>query len=132
MTALEQWIDRQYRHSAEAMLRSVSAVHLVKERPGFGHRIRAKKGSIIASPVLGAYDPDPDYFFHWFRDSAVAIDGLRLRYGDLNIDERAPTHFADFVQFSLQLQQLNGGDLVSANAARQRVQPDFEKFIRPE
>ena len=74
MTALEQWIERQYRHSAEAMLRSVSAVQLVKERPGFGQSIRARKGSVIASPVLGSYDPDPDYFFHWFRDSAVVID----------------------------------------------------------
>jgi glucoamylase len=132
MTALSEWIDRQYRHSAEAMLRSISAVHVVKHRPGFGQSIRAAQGSIIASPVLGAYDPDPDYFFHWFRDSAVVIDALRLLYEDRSIDERALTHFADFVQFSLQLQQLNGGDLVSANAWRQRVQPDFEKFIRPE
>ena len=40
--------------------------------------IRPVKGSIVASPVLAAYDPDPDYFFHWFRDSAVVIDAVRL------------------------------------------------------
>ena len=34
--SLVDWMDRQYRLSAAAMLQSVSAVHLVKERPGFG------------------------------------------------------------------------------------------------
>src|SRR5580658_1437904 len=132
MTALEQWIDRQYRHSAEAMLRSVSAVHLVKDRPGFGHRIRAKKGSVIASPILGAYDPDPDYFFHWFRDSAVVIDALRLLHEDGTLGPLALTHFADFVQFSLDLNRLDGRTLVTSNAWRSRVAPAFEQFVRPE
>src|SRR5580658_2290128 len=130
MTALEQWIDRQYRHSAEAMLRSVSAVHLVKDRPGFGHRIRAKKGSVIASPILGAYDPDPDYFFHWFRDSAVVIEALRLLLEDGTADADAMTQFSDFVHFTLSLQRLDGRQLVAAPAWRAKVAPDFEKFLR--
>jgi glucoamylase len=132
MTALEQWIDRQYRHCAEAMLRSVSAVHLVKDRPGFGHSIRARKGSIIASPILGAYDPDPDYFFHWFRDSAVVIDALRLLHADGTLGAVALTHFADFVQFSLDLYRLDGRTLVTSNAWRSRVTSAFEQFVRPE
>src|SRR5579862_1414148 len=132
MNDFEQWIDRQYRHCAQAMLRSVSAVNLVKERPGFGQSIRARRGSIIASPVLAAYDPDPDYFFHWFRDSAVVIDALRLLYEDRSIGAEALTHFTDFVQFSLDLHQLDGRTLVSGNAWRTRVQPDFEQFLRPE
>ena len=37
-----------------------------------------KPGSVVASPVLAAYDPEPDYFFHWYRDSALVMDALRL------------------------------------------------------
>ena len=82
MEPLDGWIERQYRHSAAAMMRSVSPVGIVKNRPGFAQTVRPRKGSIVASPVLGAYDPEPDYFFHWFRDSAVVIDAMRLLYED--------------------------------------------------
>jgi glucoamylase len=75
--SLAEWMDRQYGLSAAAMLQSISAVHLVKERPGFGQTIRPARGSVLASPVIAAYDPDPDYFFHWLRDSAVVIDAVR-------------------------------------------------------
>src|SRR5688572_11513405 len=33
MESLEQWLGREYRHAATAMLRSVSARDIVKERP---------------------------------------------------------------------------------------------------
>ena len=79
---LAVWMERQYRHSAVAMMRSVSAVGIVKTRPGFAQTVRPRKGSIVASPVLGAYDPEPDYFFHWFRDSAVVIDAVRILFED--------------------------------------------------
>src|SRR5208282_6538573 len=36
MEPLERWLDRQYRHSAAALLRSVSAVQITKIRQGFG------------------------------------------------------------------------------------------------
>ena len=74
MTALDDWIDKEARFAAGAMLRAVSATNLVKERPGFGQRVVPRPGSVLASPVPAAYDPDPDYFFHWFRDSAIIID----------------------------------------------------------
>ncbi len=35
MEPLVRWVERQYRHSAAAMMRSVSAVGIVKKRPGF-------------------------------------------------------------------------------------------------
>ena len=79
MTALDDWIDKEAHFAAGAMLRAVSATNLVKERPGFGQRVVPRPGSVLASPVLAAYDPDPDYFFHWFRDSAIIIDALRVR-----------------------------------------------------
>src|SRR5271156_3049765 len=108
MEALDGWVERQYRHSANALLRSVSPVHIVKTRPGFGQTVAARKGSIVASPVLGAYDPEPDYFFHWYRDSAVVVDALRLLDQDPGIDLSAAPLFADFVQFSLALRTLDG------------------------
>jgi glucoamylase len=127
---LEQWLDREYRHASVAMMASVSAVGLVKERPGFGQSMRPAVGSIIASPVPGAYDPDPDYFFHWFRDSAVVIDAIRLLFEAGRMGEEALRHFADFVQFSLSLEALDGGSLVSAPAWREKVTPDFRKYVR--
>jgi len=128
---LGEWIERQYRHAATAMLPSVSAVSIVKHRPGFGQTVTPKKGSIVASPVLAAYDPDPDYFFHWFRDSAVVIDALRLVLADGGITSAAALdYFRDFVQFSLSLLTLDGRSLVTSSTWRAGVQPDFAKFIR--
>jgi glucoamylase len=132
MQPLEPWIERQYRHSAAAMLRSVSPVTLVKTRPGFGQTIRAGAGAIVASPVLAAYDPEPDYFFHWYRDSAVVVDALRLlaEDTDLGIDTRA--HFSDFVRFSLALGKLDGRALVQAPGWRAQVAEDYLKYLRSE
>ena len=128
---LGEWIERQYRHAATAMLPSISAVSIVKHRPGFGQTVTPKQGSIVASPVLAAYDPDPDYFFHWFRDSAVVIDALRLVLADGGITSAAALdYFRDFVQFSLSLLTLDGRSLVTSSAWRAGVQPDFAKFIR--
>jgi glucoamylase len=131
MEPLDRWIARQYRHSAVAMLRSVSPLGIVKDRPGFAQLVRPQKGSIVASPVLGAYDPEPDYFFHWFRDSAVVIDALRILFEDTGIDGEFFTHFADFVRFSLALQDLDGRAL-GESAWRDAIAPDYRQYVRPE
>ena len=110
--SLEQWLGREFPHAATAMLRSVSACDIVKERPGFGQTVTPVAGSVVASPVLAAYDPDPDYFFHWFRDSAIVIDAVRLLYEAGHLDAEARKHFADFVHFSVSLQALDGRALV--------------------
>ncbi len=129
MESLEAWADRQYRHAAQALLRSVSPVGLVKTRPGFGQTIVARRGAIVASPVLAAYDPDPDYFFHWYRDSALVIDALRQLNQD-GLEPGAPEHFADFVRFSLALGQLDGRALLASREWRSRVRADFSRFVR--
>jgi glucoamylase len=131
MEPLDRWIERQYRHSAVAMLRSVSALGIVKSRPGFAQTVRPQKGSIVASPVLGAYDPEPDYFYHWFRDSAVVIDALRLLYEDDALDGEFFTHFADFVRFSLSLQELDGRRL-NESPWRDAIAPDYRQYVRAE
>ena len=133
MQELDRWIERQYRHAASAMLPSFSAVEIVKHRPGFGQTVRPRKGSIVASPVLAAYDPDPDYFFHWFRDSAVVMDAVRLLLADGSLSRAAALeYFHDFVQFSLSLLELDGQALVKEPGWRAGVKPDFAKFIRPD
>jgi glucoamylase len=130
---LDRWIEQQYRHAVASMLPSLSAVGIVKHRPGFGQTVIPKKGSIVASPVLAAYDPDPDYFFHWFRDSAVVIDAVRLLGADGSVTAaQALEYFRDFVEFSLSLLTINGHALVASSAWRAGVQADFEKFVRPD
>ena len=128
--SLEQWLGREYVHAATAMLRSVSARELVKERPGFGQTVRPVAGAIVASPVLASWDPDPDYFFHWFRDSAIVIDAVRLLYEAGHLGAEALTHFADFVRFSLSLQALDGRALLELPHWRLKVLPDFVQHLR--
>jgi glucoamylase len=125
---LDRWVEAQYRHCVAAMLRSVSP-EIVKTRPGFGQIIKARKGAVVASPVLGAYDPEPDYFFHWYRDSAVVIDALRLLFEDSNVECNALAHFADFVQFSLSLRDLDGRAL-SGSSWREHIAADYRQFVR--
>lgn len=130
MSTLEAWLEREYRYAAGAMLASVSPVSIVKKRPGFGQEIRAIPGAIVASPVLASWDPEPDYFFHWYRDSAVVIDAVRLLFEDGAIGTEALTHVADFVRFSLALRKLDGNELVTSRAWRSAIIPDFEKYTR--
>jgi glucoamylase len=128
--SFEQWLGREYQHAATAMLTSVSACDIVKERPGFGQTVRPIAGSIVASPVPGSWDPDPDYFFHWFRDSAIVIDAVRLLYEAGQLGAEALTHFADFVRFSLALKALDGRALVELPQWRSKVMPDFVQYLR--
>jgi glucoamylase len=131
MDSLDEWLTRQFRHSAVAMLRSVSAISVTHIRAGFGQRITPKPGSVVASPVPGAYDPDPDYFFHWFRDSALVLDALRLLY--LRGDPGGNTlrvHFADFVNFSLELERLDGAQLLRSPGWRERFAAGYLQYVR--
>ncbi len=131
MESFEQWLEQQYRRCGPAMLRSVSPVGILKSRPGFGQSIRARRGAIVASPVLAAYDPDPDYFFHWHRDSAVVIDALRILFED-GLAPQAGEQFADFVHFALDLRTLDGRALVASPTWRASIAADFAKFVRPD
>ena len=121
-TSLESWIDGQLRYSAAALYRSISATGIVKERPGFGQTIRAAKGSVVASPVLGAYDPEPDYFFHWFRDSAIVIDAVRVLFEMRIVGFAALETLADFIRFSLSIED--------CRVVRGNVTPEFRKYLR--
>jgi glucoamylase len=125
MSTLEDWIEKQYARAAAGLLRSISPTAIVKTRPQFHQTIFPRKGAIVASPVLGAYDPEPDYFFHWYRDSAIVMDALRLLYEDAAVGGEALMHLADFVDFSLSLSGLDGRAM-----APPRAMPDYEKHLR--
>ena len=125
MSGLESWIQTQYLQAAQGLLKSISPIGLTKIRPHFHQTVTPKKGAVVASPVLAAYDPDPDYFFHWYRDSAVVMDALRLLYLDGTIGNEAVDHVSDFVTFSLSLNGLDG-----RLYAPLRALPEFEKFLR--
>lgn len=128
--AFEAWLDAQWQHSARGMLASVSPVAVVMRRPGFGQTVRPVAGAIVASPVPGAYDPDPDYFFHWFRDSAVVVDALRLLQLDGWPGDEALRHLRDFTRFSLALTRLDGRVVAALPGRRARVAPDFLQYLR--
>ncbi|VTZ50850.1 Glucan 1,4-alpha-glucosidase [Methylocella tundrae] len=131
---LTGWMERQYPLSAKAMMSAISAVQIVKERRGFGRFIRPARGSILASPVMAAYDPDPDYFFHWLRDSAVIVDALRSLIESGEVTElEGLGHFRDFLRFSLTLSTLDGRDfLKGAGDFRAKVEPFFLQYVRPD
>jgi glucoamylase len=127
---LDEWIAHQYAFSAAEMLRSISAANIIKTRPFFAQTIVPKKGSVVASPVLGSYDLDPDYFFHWYRDSAVVMEALGVLYSDGTIGLDAVDHFADFVRFSLSLLELDGSRRANEPEWRTHIAPGYERYVR--
>jgi glucoamylase len=130
---LATWIDRQFGHAARQMLRSISPLGVIKRRPGFDQSIHPAPGAVVASPVPASYDPDPDYFFHWYRDSAIVIDALRLLHAQGEVGDQAPRLFGEFVRFSAALIRLDGRRLAAASGDwRPRVAAGFVQFLRPD
>jgi glucoamylase len=127
---LEEWIAAEARLAAVTMARAISATDLVMERPGFGQRIIPHPGSVLASPVIAHYDPDPDYFFHWFRDSAIVIDALRVALARGYLDRSAVMRFRECMQFGLSLLTLEGDTFLRQRDFRAAVQPDYLQFLR--
>jgi glucoamylase len=129
-TPLRDWASEQKRFCAKAMLRAVSATTLVKHRPAMGQTIRPTRGSILASPEMAAYDPKPDYFFHWLRDSAIVADALREALEDGTLEPSAIEHLVDFVDFSLRLCQLDGPTFLRRGGYPEAVEPSFQQHVR--
>jgi glucoamylase len=132
MSEIGAWIATQTRFAAGAMLEAISATGLAMDRPGFGQRVVPRPGSVLASPVPAHYDPDPDYFFHWFRDSAIVIDALRVALAEGYLAESALIRLREFVRFSFELNSLDGREFLRRNNFRARVQSDFLRYVRPD
>jgi len=89
----------------------------------------------LASPVIANWDPEPDYFFHWLRDSAIVMRTAAELMHDAPSDserERWRRHFEDFARFSLALSDLNGAAFLNHSDYRQATRPEFRKFLRDE
>jgi glucoamylase len=132
VTPLDSWIKSEARFAVGAILSAVSATNLVKERPGFGQRVAPRPGSVLASPVPASYDPDPDYFFHWFRDSAIILDALRVAQAEGLETQTAVDRLREFAEFSRALRELDGRELVRNGRFREKVQPSFLQYVRPD
>ena len=132
MPELGQWIAAETRIATGRMLRAISATDLVMERPGFGQRVVPSLGSVLASPALAHYDPDPDYFFHWFRDSAIVIDALRVALAAGYAEAASVARFHEFLQFTRALRAINGSEFLRRSNLRARVQPAFLQYLRPD
>ena len=86
---------------------------------------------MLASTALGSWDPDPDYFFHWLRDSALVVDALRHVIAEGAFAGEGLSRFKEFVAFSLSLNRLDGaGFLRLAGDFRKNIDPFFLQFVR--
>jgi glucoamylase len=127
---LDAWIAAETRVATARMLQAISATHLLMERPGFGQRVIPRPGSVLASPVPAHYDPDPDYFFHWFRDAALVIDALRVALRAGYAARSAVRYFGEFLDFTRSLPSLDGRELLRSRNLRAQVQPAFLQYLR--
>lgn len=103
---LDAWIARQTAASIAALERAISATHLCRHRERFGQIITPAVGSVLASLFFADWDPQPDYFFHWTRDSALVMRTVAELMEDASTAAqraRWQRHFEDFVRFSLKL-----------------------------
>jgi glucoamylase len=132
---LDAWISKQACHSAATMEQAISATGLVRRRDAFGQVVIPAAGSVLASPVMADWDPEPDYFFHWLRDSAIVMRAVaELMQDAASVAERQrwDRHFQDFVRFSLSLCSLDGAAFVSSSRYREATRRGYRKFLRRE
>ena len=126
---LPEWMDREMRFASSAVLEGVSATGLTMNRDSFGQTIVPKRGSIVAAPATDPSGGDPDYFFHWLRDSALIMDAARILHRRGALAE-APRIVDDFAAFSLGLNRLDGPSRLRQGDIRKAVKPDFLKYVR--
>lgn len=124
---LAAWLDGQRARAAAWLARAVSATGLVHERPAFGQSVRPAPGSVLASPVSAHWDPEPDYFFHWIRDSAHVTEAMLVT---------AEVEEGEADAWRRRLEEVTAFGLAIARAApvsrvpRELVRPDHRRFLR--
>jgi glucoamylase len=127
---LDAWIAEQTQHSTAAMELAISATTLARRRAEFGQNIVPARGSVLASVAIGDWNPEPDYFFHWIRDSAIVMRTVTDLMARAVGGERArwQTHFLDYGAFSLSLTR----DTPYDHDYREKTREDRRKFLREE
>jgi len=126
------WIAAQRQASASAMRNACSATRLSRHRAGFGWTVRPAPGSILASQRIANWDPEPDYFHHWIRDSAIVLRAVPLAIAADPASRPFWLRFiAEFIGFSL---TISDPDRVGprTNPLRATTLPSHEKFLRPD
>ena len=129
---LAGWIAGQCRVCTTALAEAISARQLVRRRPAFGQEVIPAPGSVLASPVAADWDPEPDYFFHWIRDSAIAMRTVAELMEDAEDPaERARWQrcFEDFIRFSLKLCSLDGPAFPRGSGHREATRPESLKHL---
>ena len=132
---LGTWIEHQAHRSATFMELAISATDRVRQRDSFGQTVQPVAGSVLASPMIADWNPEPDYFFHWLRDSAIVMRSVAELMRDATGEterRRWRRHFDDFVRFSLALSELDGSAFLARSRHRQATQREFRKFLRPD
>lgn len=130
--SLHDWMDSQLHLSAAKMAAHVSAVSLVKHRRAFGQTVRPAKGSVIAAAGSSKSDSEPDYFFHWLRDSAHVMNaGLILIRNGIEADAWRE-RFSDFVSFSLKTAEIDGPRFLKETNFRGRTAETARQYLRPD
>lgn len=129
--SLHHWMEAEMNFASVGIRKSVSATDLVMNRDSFGQVIVPKPGSIVAAPATDLSGGDPDYFFHWLRDSSLVMDALRVLHRRGRMPDLARA-FGDFVAFSLSLNALNGPARLKQGDIREGVSPDFLTYVRTE
>ncbi len=128
---LEQWGGDLVRSSAAKLAKTISATDLEMNRSGFGQVIRPAPGSVLASPAVAFDAGEPDYFFHWVRDSAAVMEAVRILAKAGEPSAGWARLFNEFVQFSLDLRNIDGPRFLSQSDFRAKTAPEMQQYLRP-
>jgi glucoamylase len=123
----ESWVAGAKQTTIGGIFRCLSATRLKKSRPNLGQIVVPALGSVVASPIVDQA-AGPDYFFHWIRDSAIAIDALGQATAEGYLTQSS--HVDDFVGFSLTLAKLDGRDTVARQVEGRSQDQSLQRFMR--
>lgn len=114
------------------MRAACSATGLFREREGFGWTVRPIPGSVLASTRIASWDPEPDYFHHWIRDSAIVLRAVPLAIrAEPEMRAFWLQFIADFVAFSLAASDPSRKG-PGENPLKQSARPEFIQYLRPD
>lgn len=130
--SLEEWGNGLASHCAAKLAKGISATELLMCRTGFGQTIRPAPGSVLASPAVVFSEGEPDYFFHWIRDSAAVMEAVRILAKAEGLSGQWTARFDEYVPFSLNLRKIDGRNFLKTADFRAKTLPELQQFLRPD
>ncbi|MFN3612966.1 MAG: glycoside hydrolase family 15 protein [Rubrimonas sp.] len=133
MTALDAWLAAREAEAAAALRAAISPVGLVHRREAIGQTVRPVRGAVLASVLRDGWNPDPDYFYCWRRDGAVAMARIPALAAVAQPREAARwrADFADCVDFWLMATDPERPPL-TRNPLADAAPADGRRFLRPD